>query len=160
GVLRSTGRIFKITYEEPPRHGIEDLSASTDLELARLTLHANEWFVRQARRLLRERALEGKVAAEAHAELERILRTSESIPHRLRALWALRAIEAISEAQLLELLGDPNEHVRVWAVKLLCDVGAPSSQAAAEILERARIDSSGLGLAHIASQRERSATGE
>src|SRR5690606_39502641 len=46
------------------------------------------------------------------------------------------------------------------AVKLPCDVGAPSSQAAAEILERARIDSSGLVLAHIASQLERFEIGE
>jgi hypothetical protein len=50
-----TGRIFKISYGSGARPP-EDLRTLSELELARLQTSKNEWVVRQARRLLAERA--------------------------------------------------------------------------------------------------------
>ena len=50
-----TGRIYRITFGNPKEEPV-DLGKATDLELAKLQLHANEWQVRHARRLLQERA--------------------------------------------------------------------------------------------------------
>ncbi len=60
-VHASSGRIFKITYGKP-EHKKFDLSSFSDEELVKLQEHKNEWFVRHARRILQERAAEGKLA--------------------------------------------------------------------------------------------------
>ena len=48
------------------------------------------------------------------------LETTESVP-RLRSLWALWAAGGASETWLRECLRDTDEHVRVWAIRLLTD---------------------------------------
>src|SRR4030095_1601711 len=66
-VDRTNGRIFKITYGDvKPWKG--DLAKLSDLELAKLQHHANQWMVRHARRILQERAETRKIDARAIAE--------------------------------------------------------------------------------------------
>ena len=78
-VDRTNGRIYKITYgkaknpaETVVHRGIQrdlarklgknwDLSKLPDSELVKMQEHKNEWFVRTARRILQERAAEGKL---------------------------------------------------------------------------------------------------
>src|SRR5262249_51583573 len=48
------GRIYKISYGEGRTKQV-DLAKLTDRELAELTLHKNDWYVRHARRILQER---------------------------------------------------------------------------------------------------------
>src|SRR5262249_43513424 len=49
GVHRTSGRIYKITYDIPQPIGPVDLTKHTPKELIALHAHPNEWFSRQAR---------------------------------------------------------------------------------------------------------------
>ncbi len=60
GVHRSSGRIYRFTYGEPPRLDIHDVSKLGEHDLVALHSHRNEWFVRKARRLLAERSARGE----------------------------------------------------------------------------------------------------
>src|SRR5205085_5824859 len=52
----TNGRIVKVVYGQPKTREPFDLAQKTDLELAELQWHENEWWVRHARRLLQERS--------------------------------------------------------------------------------------------------------
>jgi putative membrane-bound dehydrogenase-like protein len=123
---RENGRIFKVTYGDVKPVKV-DLARQSDEELARLQVHANEWYVRTARRLLQERAAEGKDPAAAHRVLREILAADRDVRHRLRALWALHATGGMDEKPGLALLEDASPEVRAWAVRLLVDDGPPSA---------------------------------
>ncbi len=123
---RETGRIFKISHGTPekPDH---DLATMDDWALAQLQLRRNDWWVRQARRNLQERAAAGEDLGKARNVLRRILTEGKhSVPQRLRALWTLHVIGALDEAFLYTQLAHPSEHLRAWSVRLLCETGAPS----------------------------------
>jgi putative membrane-bound dehydrogenase-like protein len=121
GVHRTSGRIYKITYGEPklPRPG--DLSKLSVAELIRLHSSPNEWLVRQARRQLVEKALAGQELALARTQLGEILAQNTNVLAQLRVLWSLHSIGAADEPLLRAQLRHPNEHVRVWAIRLLSD---------------------------------------
>jgi hypothetical protein len=52
---RTNGRIFKVSYGKVAHTAI-DLKKLSDRELAELVLEKNDWYVRQSRRILQERA--------------------------------------------------------------------------------------------------------
>jgi hypothetical protein len=52
---KGTGRIYRISHGRLPAVQV-DLARRTDAELVQLQFHANDWYVRHARRLLQERA--------------------------------------------------------------------------------------------------------
>jgi putative membrane-bound dehydrogenase-like protein len=110
---KTNGRIFKITYGDvKPWKG--DLAKLSDVELAKLQTHKNEWMARHARLLLQERAAVRRVDPKA---IEVLNNLHETVP--LRAMWTLNAIPGvISENQLLEWLGHHDARVRAWAVRL------------------------------------------
>jgi len=152
GAYRSSGRIYKITYGKTKPQPNLDLTKMTDSELVQLQLHNNDWFVRHARRLLQERALTGKLASGAKEQLRKILQENPNAPRKLRALWALQVIGALSEADLTALLNHPNEHIRWWAVKLLGDEKRPSPELISRFGRMAREERSAfvrLGLASL-----------
>jgi putative membrane-bound dehydrogenase-like protein len=122
---RENGRIFKVVYGDVKPVKV-DLARQSDEELARLQVHANEWYVRTARRLLQERTAEGKDLAASHRVLREILASDREPRHRLRAIWALHATGGLDEKGRLALLDDPSPPVRAWAVRLLVDDGRPS----------------------------------
>ena len=95
---RGNGRIYKLSYRgtKPVQPDLQKLS---DLELARLQTHENDWYVRHARRLLQER---GKIADEAGAELLKIALDDKDATRRLRGLWALHVTGLL----------DRNRHVK------------------------------------------------
>jgi putative membrane-bound dehydrogenase-like protein len=93
---RGNGRVFKIVYGEPKAVSV-DLRSMTDTKLVALQTHANDWYVRHARRVLQERAVSGKLdRKEVHAGLHRILAENEDAGRRLRALWALHVTGGIT----------------------------------------------------------------
>ncbi len=120
GVHRTSGRIFKITFGEtkPP---VCDLTKLSNLELATLVRHRNEWFVRQSRLLLHERHVAKVDLRESKDQLRQQLFERQGAVLRLRALWALNLMNGIDEFDLLRLLSDEDEHLRVWAIRLLMD---------------------------------------
>ena len=150
GIHRTSGRIFKITHGKPkPLTG--DLAKRSSLELAKLQTHPNEWHARMARRVLQERAAAGVALGQARKDLFELYSGSESVPHRLRALWALYITGGLEEAWLLEQSHDESEPVRVWAIKLLTDEGRVSEQALGRFVEMAGSDLAGLVQLHLAS---------
>ena len=121
GVHRTSGRIYKITYGTPKPTAARDLTKLNASELVKLQLHPNDWFARQARLQLAERAAAGLEFETAKAQLrEMFVRQTNSVM-QLRALWSLYAIGAADSEFLRAQLGHPDEHVRVGVIRLLTD---------------------------------------
>ena len=144
---KHTGRIYKITFGKPkPWKG--DIGKLNILELVKLQSHPNEWFARHARRVLHERQANTSVLAKT-------LNSSRSVPLRLRALWALRVTGNLDEKKLEGLLQDSSEHLRAWAIQLLCENKKPSEAARAEFARMAHEDKSPLVRLYLASAMQR-----
>ncbi len=119
----TNGRIYKITYGKT-KLWQGDLSKLSDLELAKLQTHKNEWQVRHARRLLQERAVSAKIEDDAVAELKKFFANTDHMI-RLRALWGLRAVGKFALADTLASVieKDKHEQVRAWALRILTEEG-------------------------------------
>lgn len=164
GVDRSSGRIYKIAYRPADaaamaRPGQIDVGTASLDQLVAWQLHANDWFVRQARRGLQERAARGEDLSAVREPLRRILNTNADGTRRLRALWALHAAGGLETADLLGLLTDRDEALRVWAVQLLVD-SPPSAESVAALVKLASQESSGLVLTFLASALQRLPLGQ
>lgn len=152
---RSNGRIYKICYgasktSQPPM----PLNEMTDLELANLSLHANDWYVRHSRRNLQERSTKRKIDADAVSAL-RALATDHADPtRRLRAAWALHVIGELDSAMLLT---DTNEYVRGWAIQLAMqtDNNDPNDDWLAKLTAMASADESPVVRLYMASAAQR-----
>ena len=144
---KHTGRIYKITFGKlKPWKG--DIGKLNILELVKLQSHPNEWFARHARRVLQERQANTSVLAKT-------LKSNRSVPLRLRALWALRVTGNLDEKKLEGLLQDSSEHLRAWAIQLLCENRKPSEAARAAFARMAREDKSPLVRLYLASAMQR-----
>uniref|UniRef100_A0A7C4LKX4 C-type cytochrome n=1 Tax=Schlesneria paludicola TaxID=360056 RepID=A0A7C4LKX4_9PLAN len=150
GVHRTSGRIYKITYGTPQPLPAFDMAEWSAAQLTAALAHPNDWWARQARRLLQERAAAGRDVSAAKSQLlRRVAGTEAAAPAgaasagtnggggeasatvspravsttvlRLRALWSLWGLQAVGPTDLLDLLDDGDEHVRAWAVRLLTD---------------------------------------
>jgi putative membrane-bound dehydrogenase-like protein len=151
---RENGRIYQISYGTPKRVKV-DVASLDDQSLAELQFHKNEWYVRTARRLLQERAAQGRDLTAVRQLLRNRLRPDADPSHQLRALWALRATGGLDEKSCLELLGAPSEHVRAWAIRLLCDLGMPSGVTLGRFAELAKSDPSQKVRLSLASALQR-----
>lgn len=177
GVHRGSGRIYKITYGKPARVFKGDLSKLSNAELVDLVSERNEWFVRMARQILQERAARGVSLADAAATLERRFNEASDPRQKLRYLWALHATGALKPEQgarpspgaatselaagwLRRQLAAENEHLRVWAIRLLVDAESPSPEIISEFARMAGQDRSGLVLSYLASALQRISPGE
>lgn len=150
---RGNGRIFKIIYGEP-KHVEVNLAKESDLELARLHTHDNEWHVRHARRLLHERSVARPIADDACAALRAQLK-SDDPTLALRALWTLHVIGALSPEEALALLEHPEADLRAWAVQLLCEERKPSAAVLRRFAELAASDPSPVVRLYLASALQR-----
>jgi hypothetical protein len=121
GAYRTSGRIYKIAYGKTKPVEDLDLASLSDEKLIDLQLHKNDWFVRHARRILQERAAAGKLSKAAPKALRAMLDHNPDVTRKLRALWALHAIGDAREELLLKLLDHDSEHLRWWAIQLLCE---------------------------------------
>ncbi len=120
---RSNGRIYKISYGESKPVSV-DLKAASDLELAELVQHANDWSVRHARRILQERAAARPIEVAARQRLTEIATTHPEDTRRLRAIWALHVTGGIDTELTQRLFGDASEQVRSWTITLVQDQAA------------------------------------
>jgi putative membrane-bound dehydrogenase-like protein len=154
-ITPTTGRIYKVVYGKPAAADV-DLAKLSDEELAKLQTHRNEWFARHARRLLQERAKDGKLDREkVLPPLRKMLAAEKETPLRLRALWTLYVIGGLDGDALPGLLGDADETVRGWAVRLLVDDGKPPDGFAAKFADMARKDKSASVRLALASALQR-----
>ena len=151
GIHRTSGRIYKVTYGPSTPIATGDLSKLSNDELVQYQLHANDWFVRNSRRVLQERAVADVDLRDAQRQLTEIFDHNEDVTRKLRAMWALYACGGTSETWLRTQLHHDDEHVRVWAVRLLVDEGT-ATQATRQAFEQlAQQESSGLVLSFLAS---------
>ncbi len=128
---RSNGRIYKISYGDSG--GVEkplDLAKRTDLELAELLLNPNDWYVRHARRLLQERAVQRSIDTDAVEVLNKIASSHADDSRRLRAVWALHVSAGVEPDLRAKLLTDQSPYVRGWAVQLALESASESEQLA------------------------------
>ncbi len=88
---RTNGRIFKVIYREPEKVEV-DLQKLSDIELAMLVEHKNDWYVRHSRRILQERAAERAIDEGAVKILKTMFVDHGDETRRLRATWALAAV--------------------------------------------------------------------
>jgi len=128
GVHRTSGRIYRFTFaadDAPP----PAVAAGTDVEalpaedLVRL-LTADRWHARMATHLLADRQAAGDLNVELDRivpGLEDLVARGDTITLRLRALWALWALQRIDDPSLLSLLDDPAPAIRGQALRLLAD---------------------------------------
>ncbi len=151
GVHLDSGRIYKVVYGHPSRPTFADLSRLSDSELVALHLQKNDWSVRQSRRILQERAAAGRPMDQVHADLQKIYATDPDPLHQLRVLWCLYVTGGASDEWLRAQLRHADEHVRVWAVRLLGDRKPPSPRAVGEFATMAAGDPSGLVLLYLSS---------
>jgi putative membrane-bound dehydrogenase-like protein len=154
----TNGRIYRVSYGDPkPWKG--DVSKLSDKDLVRMQLHKSDWFVRHARRVLQERAAEGVLENETTDALRTIEKNNKDVPHRLRALWALHAIGGLTQSSLIDMLGDGEDHVRVWASWLVAESPGDGKNLRAPLVARAKSETSPfvrLGLASAACKMSRS----
>ncbi len=127
---KETGRIFRVTpkrseaVEFADRY--EDLTTLTDRRLAELQQVDSNWHARRARVILQHRATRREIDRDAIELLrERFRDDTPEASRRLRAMWSLHVTGNLSAAQLVAALDDDEETVRGWAIRLLCEDGAP-----------------------------------
>ncbi len=153
---RSNGRIFKVIHGAPEPVKV-NLARMTDLELAKLQLHSNDWYVRHARRLLEERASRSPLASDALDSLRRTAFEHGEETRRLRGLWALHATGNLAEEGAARALKDQSAFVRAWAIQLAMEGRSPSPALLASFAELAKKDTSPVVRLYLASACDRMA---
>lgn len=151
---RHTGRIFKITYGTPTA-SFPPTSLLTDAQLVRQQLHPNDWHVQHARRVLQERASDGRDMTDVHRRLRGMFEERPEIPRKLRAIWALHVTGGLDDAFLRKQLDHDSEYIRAWAVRLLCENRDPPAEALERFRELAARDDSPYVRLHLASALQR-----
>ncbi len=153
---RATGRIYKISHSPENAKAI-DLNRLTDAALVKLQLHPNDYFVRHARRILQERTVSRKEKANTllHTSLRALLNSQQETPKQLRVLWALHVVGGTNAAILKELLANRSEHLRAWAIQLLCERETPSDSALEAFAKLAKGDPSPVVRLSLASALQR-----
>ena len=150
GIHRTSGRIYRISYGKTEAAKV-DLTEWSNDDLAESVGSPNEWYSRQARQLIQQRAAAGQDLTKAALKLMNTYRLTSSTPTALRAMWTLNAIGSADQDWLLEQSNDEREHIRTWALKLLCDQGALSKKTQKRFIEMAGKDKAGLVQLQLAS---------
>jgi putative membrane-bound dehydrogenase-like protein len=130
--VQPRGRVYRVTFGQP-KPVTANLAKLSDDELVKLQLHKNDWWVRQSRRLLQERATAGKLGDQVIPALKKMLDAQTDVPQELRALWALYSVGGTDEKLLVGLLNSNDAPVRNWAIRLLVNDRKISDPAAAAL---------------------------
>ena len=151
---KDTGRIFRlapeVTQAEQWEGRYDDVSTLSDVDLARLQTSPSDWHARRARVILQHRASQRAVDPAAINHLRTLFETGTSVTHRLKGLWSLQVMEALSQESLLAASEDPEPHVRAWAVRMLAE-GELSEDVMQQFATMAAEDASPLVRKYLAS---------
>jgi putative membrane-bound dehydrogenase-like protein len=154
-----TGRVFRIIPEQTLAKDFEgrysDLDKLTDHQLVALQSSSSDWHSRRARGILHKRAANGSLQSSTNQDLETLFKESKNADWRLRAMWTLHLTGGFSEGDLIRLLSDKDQHVRSWAIQLLCEDKNPSQDAIEEFEEMAEDDESPVVRLYLASALQR-----
>src|SRR5262245_2350686 len=113
---RSNGRIYKIEAKGSKPAGQFDLTKLSAKELVGLLSHSNNWYRREARRLLAERR-DPKIIP----VLGEMVFESTNQRLALESLWALYVSGGFDEPLASQLLRHSSEQVRSWTIRFLGD---------------------------------------
>jgi putative membrane-bound dehydrogenase-like protein len=113
---RTNGRIYRVVHGQRRLVPPFDIATKPSSELVALRTSGNDWFAREARRILSERRDASVLPA-----LRSLLREDPDPTLALRDLWALHVSGGLDDATALELLDHPVPGVRAWTVRLLGD---------------------------------------
>jgi putative membrane-bound dehydrogenase-like protein len=133
---RTNGRIYKIQAKGAKVPPAFNLAEMTSAELVKLLGHPNDWYSREARRILAERRDKSVLA-----ELRRLIAENKG-QLALEALWALYVSGGFNDELACQLLDHANEEVRAWTVRLLGDECKVSARVRDRLVQAAKTDPS------------------
>ena len=116
----TNGRIYRVSYGDP-KQWKGDVSKLSDAELAKRCNSARtsgSYATHGGKCAARERAAAGKLGAEPLAALQTMLKEEKDVTRILRAVWALEAMDALTEEEVKNLCNHADDSVRVWAYRL------------------------------------------
>jgi putative membrane-bound dehydrogenase-like protein len=148
---RTNGRIYRIAYAESFMPVRVNLAQLVDQALVKMLLHKNDWYVRTALRLLRERAVEEKISPAIRGELFSLAQNHPDTSRRLRGLWALHAVGGMDDRIAMQLLQDDSDYVRAWTIQLVTDDRQVSVPLQSRFVELAENDPSAVVRLYLAS---------
>ncbi len=156
---KETGRVFRFTPKQsaaqPFPHRHDDLDTLTDVQLVALQQVESAWHARRARLVLQHRAATGSIDADARDGLQQLFTSAATTDLRLRGMWGLHLINALSTEPLQQSLSDRDEYIRAWAIQLLCEDHAPSTEALQQMVQMAISDPSPVVRLYLASALQR-----
>ena len=124
GIDRSKGRIYRISYGDPPKVPPFDLQKMSTAELLKLLASPTVWWRRQAMRVLNEKFDASMVPTLQQMALD----SSENSPAHMHALWLLVSQHQIDPAFHLKLLASADEPTRNWGVRAAGELGEVQPQ--------------------------------
>jgi putative membrane-bound dehydrogenase-like protein len=146
---KTTGRIYKVVSKEN-RSGIDKpLCKLSSRELVALLAQPNDWYSREARRILAERRDASIVPLLRKQTLE------EKGPLALESLWALYVSGGFNDDLAAKLFDHPNEDVRTWAVRFLGDRKKITPELQLQLVGLARRESSATVRSQLACSAKR-----
>jgi len=153
---RLDGRVWRVAPPGLPTHVARqmDLGTKTSAELVELLNHPNDWYARQARRLLAERRDRAIVPAVTQLAL-----TAADERMALEGLWSLYVVGGLDEGLAAQLLVSQHEYVRAWTVRLLGDMGEIPASLLPKCVALAGSDPSVIVRSQLACTAKRLAAG-
>ncbi len=155
---KTTGRIYKVVTRGQGSGVREDrgtaalargLGQLKSQELVELLALPNDWYHREARRILAERRDRAIIPGLKKTIL------AEKGPLALESLWALYVSGGFDDDFAAKLFDHPNEDVRAWTVRLLGDAKKVSPPIAARLVELARQEPSPTVRSQLACSAKR-----
>ena len=147
---KETGRIFKITYgDEPP--GMPRFMGTLN-EMVQSDL---EWHVRRHRRVYLEQKAGGRDFGVYNERIRQWFANSKSPVASLRLLWALHSTGGTDHDFLSKQLDHQQEHLRAWAIRLLCEDRKPPASALKKFADLGANDPSPLVRRYLANALRR-----
>ena len=146
---RSNGRIYRIQAKGVKPASKFDLAKLSSDELVNLLTNQNDWFVREARRILAEWREE-----KTFPRLQKQISSGDS---RLaqQSLWALAASGRFNDPLASDLLKHPNENIRAWTVRLLGDTRKVAPGIQRQLVNLAKSDASSIVRRQLACSAKR-----
>lgn len=148
---RGNGRMYRMKYDTTFQPVSVNYPASGESQLVRAQQHPNAWHARAARRELAQRASDASLSATTITQLREMVLGKDSTPVRLNALWTLHAVDQLDADLNRQLLGDPDEYVRSWAIQLGCELPQRASELSEELVRLAHQESSLMVRRYLAS---------
>ncbi len=124
GVDRLKGRIYRISYGDPPVVPAFDLQKMSSAELIKLLGHPNVWWRRQAQRVLNEKFDDRLIPQLQQMALD----TADTTPAHMHALWLLVSQHQLEGGFHQKVLGSADAATRNWGVRGIGEMQTASEE--------------------------------